>query len=171
MDSQTSQRCRSGEEGSTLIEVVIALGIMLILMVGILQMFMVSFMQNLGSAARTQMTYKAQQVAETIRYINELYALNPGLAKGLNTGVTLPLQATSSAVTIPTGTASTDFWGPFNADVIEGPNPPYSIAYQIETSGSGFIVTVTITPTQKSPGSYIGMAISKKVIQYATYLN
>ncbi len=67
-----------GEKGSSLIEVLVALLIMLFLMIGILQMFALSYMVNLGSAARTELTYKCEQVMESLRYFS--YLSHEGLA-------------------------------------------------------------------------------------------
>src|SRR5664279_1898325 len=54
--------------GSSFIEVLLAMTIMALVLVGILQMFSVSLIVNKGSAARTQMLFKCQQVVENIRW-------------------------------------------------------------------------------------------------------
>src|SRR5450759_3572052 len=54
--------------GSSFVEVLLAMAIMALVLVGILQMFSVSLIISKGSAARTQMLFKCQQVVENIRW-------------------------------------------------------------------------------------------------------
>ncbi len=64
---------RRPARGSSFVEVLLAMTIMALVLVGILQMFSVSLVINKGSAARTQMLFRCQQVVENIRYF---YFLN-----------------------------------------------------------------------------------------------
>src|SRR5512135_62154 len=87
-----------GERGSSLIEVMVALMIMLFLMIGVLQLFSMAYLVNLGAGARTEMTMRAEQVMENIRTIQALTALNGGtvptsISSIGTTGLSFPIQA------------------------------------------------------------------------------
>ena len=71
--------------GSSFVEVLLAMTIMALVLVGILQMFSVSLIVNKGSAARTQMLFKCQQVVENIRWY--YYVTSHGLATPSGTGI------------------------------------------------------------------------------------
>ncbi len=130
-----SKACGTRERGSSLIEVLVALFIMMILMIGILQMFSVACVVNAGSAARTEMTYKCEQVVENLRYIYHVSTTNKDLPNHHN--VTILAQ---SGVNFVDGTynlpytgaeANYAYWGPNGADVIEAPNGPYRLSYTV----------------------------------------
>src|SRR5471030_1999854 len=85
--------------GSSFVEVLLAMTILALVLVGILQMFSVSLIVNKGSAARTQMLFKCQQVVENLRwyyYVSRNSATPPAGTgiPGLGTGITknLPYQ-------------------------------------------------------------------------------
>src|ERR1035437_7006302 len=68
-ERRVSRNRRSGgraRRGSSFVEVLLAMTIMALVLVGILQMFSVSLIINKGAAARTQMLFKCQQVVENI---------------------------------------------------------------------------------------------------------
>src|SRR5471032_2042751 len=102
--------------GSSFVEVLLAMTILALVLVGILQMFSVSLIVNKGSAARTQMLFKCQQVVENIRwyyYVSRNNATPPvgtGIP-GLGTGITknLPYQTGDA------NWADWGFWGPDGA--------------------------------------------------------
>ena len=50
----------------TLLEIVLAMGVLSLVLVGVLQMFSLSLLSNQGSLSRTELTFKAQQVIENI---------------------------------------------------------------------------------------------------------
>lgn len=161
-----------GEKGSSLIEVLVALLIMLFLMIGILQMFALSYMVNLGSAARTQLTYKCEQVMESMRYFS--YLSHEGLALPANTGIsfaegTYDLPYTGSSV-------ASSYWGPTQADVVEGPDMPYRLSVQIEDGdkhgvADQWIVTVSAYPSQaQGARKYLGAGIERKRVDYVAQL-
>jgi prepilin-type N-terminal cleavage/methylation domain-containing protein len=154
--------------GGTLIEVLIAMAILALLMVGILQLFSLSLLTDSGSAARTDMTLKAQQVAENLRYLHFLRkqggampadTLLPGSpSNGLK--VDLPWQATD------TGWA---YWGPAGANVFEQERPPYRISYtySASTTATYWFVTVTVTSENTATGmNYIGSGAKVKRVDY-----
>jgi hypothetical protein len=115
--------------GSSFVEVLLAMTIMALVLVGILQMFSVSLIVNKGSAARTQMLFKCQQVVENLRwyyYVTRNSPVTPGgtgiPGLGAATTVDLPYDGTEPEWT---------FWGPTGANVMEVPNGPYKISYTI----------------------------------------
>ena len=67
--TMNAPRSLRGRRGSSFIEILVSLAILAVVMVGILQMFSLSLLTNLGSAARTDLLYKAQQVVENLRLI------------------------------------------------------------------------------------------------------
>src|ERR1035437_5780445 len=71
--------------GSSFVEVLLAMTIMALVLVGILQMFSVSLIINKGAAARTQMLFKCQQVVENIRWY--YFVTQNKLATPLGTGI------------------------------------------------------------------------------------
>jgi hypothetical protein len=161
-----------GEKGSSLIEVLVALLIMLFLMIGILQMFALSYMVNLGSAARTELTYKCEQVMESLRYFS--YLSHEGLAIPANTGIsfaegTYDLPYTGSAV-------ASSYWGPSQADVVEGEDMPYALSVEIQDGdkhgvADQWIVTVSAYPSQaQGARKYLGAGIERKRVDYVAQL-
>lgn len=160
-------RRRDGEKGSSLIEVVMALGILLILMIGILQMFSMSYLMNLNSAASTEMAYKGQQVAEVLRWA--LYQSAVGQPIGVSP-YELPLTALDPGVSYPLPSTSSDanwnFWGPSGMGVIERANPPYQVTYTVADGGTTWDVTVQVRARQTSASNYVGVAKKGKVVTY-----
>ena len=155
------------EAGTSLLEVMIALLIMFILMIGVLQMFSLAYLQNMGAGARTEMTYKAEQFVETLRYLN---ALNKAGKTVANTGITFPLTVTASPTTINPVTYT--YWGPGKANVATA-SSPYTVSYQIVDGGAIFwIVTVIITPNPKGSSQpvYLGSGISHKSLMYTAQI-
>jgi hypothetical protein len=161
-----------GEKGSSLIEVLVALLIMLFLMIGILQMFALSYLVNLGSAARTELTYKCEQVMENVRYFS--YLSHEGIALPANTGITFAagtydLPYSGSAV-------ASSYWGPTQADVVEGEDMPYRLSVEVQdgdTHGVAgqWIVTVSAVPSEvQGARKYIGVGIEHKRVDYVAQL-
>src|ERR1700690_247199 len=83
--------------GSSFVEVLLAMTIMALVLVGILQMFSVSLIVSKGAAARTQMLFKCEQVVENIRWY--YYVTSHNLAIPLGTGIPTPL--TDTTVNLP----------------------------------------------------------------------
>jgi hypothetical protein len=183
MKEETRNGCPSSQRGSSLVEVLIALLIMLFLMIGILQMFSLAYLQNLGSAARTEMTYRCQQLTENMRFLN--YLAKNSLAVPTGTNMTLPITgATTSPVTLPytsSEISSQPYWGPDQSGVVSAPDMPYRLDYQISDGGDlstgtgpvpGFwIVTVSTTPNQSTASQrYMGLGISRKRVDYVSQI-
>jgi hypothetical protein len=156
--------------GSSFVEVLLAMTIMALVLVGILQMFSVSLIINKGSAARTQMLFKCQQVVENIRWY--YYVTSQGLALPVGTGIPA-LGAVSADPCTPAfclpyvGTdAGYAFWGPTGANVIERDSGPYKISYtivndlnqQLKSGVNVWVITVTAVPTDIAGASrYLGI--------------
>lgn len=182
--SAPSRRSRRAARGSSFIEVLLAMTIMALVLVGILQMFSVSLVINKGSAARTQMLFKCQQVVENIRWY--YYVTSRGLATPLTTGIppyTSVVQGTPVTVNLPYLTTDPEypFWGPTGANVIERDNGPYKISYTIVDDPAQqinppagphvWVVTVSAVPTDVAgaPGDsrYLGIGLkSGKRVDY-----
>ena len=150
--------------GSSFVEVLLAMTIMAIVLVGILQMFSVSLIINKGSAARTQMLFKCQQVVENLRWY---YYVSQRTLATLPTNTGIPaLAATTVDLPYTSADASWGFWGPQGANVMEIENGPYKIRYVIEQDaaqsvapGVTWVITVTAFPTDV-PGAkrYFGVS-------------
>ena len=146
--------------GSSLVEVLVAIAIMALMMVGILQMFSVALVTNYGSAARTEMTYKAQQVVENLRLIY-FFVRGGNNALATAAGVATTLAVTPQPVLLPvsssdSGTSLTwAYWGPSGANCVEGANQPYRLGYSVTDGGAFWIVTATATPVD-NPAAPIG---------------
>src|ERR1039457_5843420 len=149
--------------GSSFVEVLLAMTIMALVLVGILQMFSVSLIINKGAAARTQMLFKCQQVVENIRWY--YYVTSNSLAAPVGTGIPA-LGATT--VNLPYAGTEPEyaFWGPTGANVIERANGPYKISYTIkddplQTLNTGavvWVITVSAVPTNVAGAAhYLGI--------------
>jgi hypothetical protein len=182
---------RKGEAGTSLVEVLVALLIFLLLMMGVLQMFAVAFLVNKGSQARTEMTYKTQQVVENLRYLNAIYkkggaaALTGATGADTQTPLWWPL-GTWTEKELYTGTAfpsqtalDNSFWGPRKANVVEMLNPPYALTLEVtdgNLSGAPgyWILTVTCKPNPNATAGTApqtrGSIQRKKVIEYVANL-
>jgi type II secretory pathway pseudopilin PulG len=175
---------RRTQRGAGLIEALIALAILGILSLGVLPMFSLSLMTDKGSAARTDLIYKCQQVVETIRYVQ--YLRNGGVTGGsaptnADTGIPdSPTIGTKYVLPYKTG-AYWPYWGPAGANIMEDPNGgPYQIFYVFGDPGAGYwTVTVTAQPAQKAtvatgqtPGtaSYLGVQAQSKSVEYVAWI-
>ncbi|MFI5120600.1 MAG: hypothetical protein ACHQM4_09315 [Thermoanaerobaculia bacterium] len=155
--------------GSSFVEVLLAMTIMALVLVGILQMFSVSLIINKGAAARTQMLFKCQQVVENIRWY--YFATSHPIAAPTGTGI--PPYATvavGTPVTVDLPYLSGDpgfpYWGPTGANVIEMENGPYKISYTIVNDNSQvlnnhasvWVITVSAVPTNVAGAArYLGI--------------
>ncbi len=173
--SNRTIRCEDkdgAERGSSLIEVMVALMIMLFLMIGVLQLFSMAYLVNLGSGARTEMTSKAEQVIENMRCLQAL--TKGGATAPSNIGITFPIAAAASGDLDPT---ADPYWGPAGANVFPTSNSndtPFTIHYAIEDANPYWRITVSVLPTDKATNSsarqYQGAAIGKKRVDYVATL-
>jgi hypothetical protein len=179
---------RRATRGSSFIEVLLAMTIMALVLVGILQMFSVSLVINKGSAARTQMLFKCQQVVENVRYFYYLSRSGTGTpalisdsghvtGSAMTTPGTLPvpLDAARGVVAktfLPydSGDSTWPYWGPLGANVMEQENGPYKISYTIDRDAvqNVWVITVSATPTDVATATrYFGIGLnSGKRVDY-----
>jgi len=179
---------RRAARGSSFIEVLLAMTIMALVLVGILQMFSVSLVINKGSAARTQMLFKCQQVVENVRYfyyLSRAGSTPPVIlsdtvhATGAAMAVagTLPLQLDAAHGEVAQtflpyvkSDATWAYWGPAGANVMEQENGPYKISYTIQRDlvQNTWVITVSATPTDvKTATRYFGIDLkSGKRVDY-----
>lgn len=182
------RRSRRVARGSSFIEVLLSMTIMALVLVGILQMFSVSLIINKGSAARTQMLFKCQQVVENVRYFYFLSRSSlatpavltdsahvSGSAMALPGTLPLPLDAAHGDVDktfLPyvRTDATWAYWGPSGANVMEQENGPYKISYTIKQDlvQNVWVITVSATPTDVTTATrYFGIGIqSGKRVDY-----
>lgn len=171
---------RGSSRGSGLVEVLVAMAIVTFMMIAVLEMFSLSLLTNHGSSARTEMTFKAQQVVENLRYAQTAY-------KSLGTvpaGVVGKFPLTAGTYEIPysstdsTGTNGSTwaYWGPSGANVMEKENGPYKISYSVQDAGgTGWSITVTVLPSllkdSKTPkATYLGDPSKSKRIDYVAQI-
>ena len=171
--------------GSSFVEVLLAMSIMALVLVGILQMFSVSLIVNKGAAARTQMLFKCQQVVENIRWY--YFVTQNSVAAPIGTGIPA-LGATTVNLPYTGLEPEWAFWGPAGANVMEAPNGPYKIRYVIQQDPAQssplsvppavvWVITVSAVPTDVAggPGAqrYLGIGTGgggKRVDYVAQYV-
>ena len=176
---------RRRTRGSSFVEVLLAMTIMALVLVGILQMFSVSLVINKGSAARTQMLFKCQQVVENIRYFYFLQRSSiPTPAILTDTGhlasgpmavpgtLPVPLKWGVDQTFLPyvATDATWAYWGPTGANVVEQENAPYKLSYTMQQDlvQNVWVVTVSAIPTDVATATrYFGIGLqSGKRVDY-----
>jgi prepilin-type N-terminal cleavage/methylation domain-containing protein len=159
--------------GFTLLEALVASALAAVLLVGVLQMFSHALQTDRGAAARTELTYRAQQVIENLRML-QLFAKAghraPAAAAGVATvpsGGAFSLGATAGPVAVPNDPAAANhaFWRA--AGVVAGAGDPFRISYTVEElplaapaapwAGELLLVTVTALPAG-APAAWGGAA-------------
>jgi hypothetical protein len=164
------------------------MAIMALVLVGILQMFSVSLVINKGSAARTQMLFKCQQVVENIRlfyYLTKQGSTTPAVITETGHADGSPMAAPGllpdALNNVPQTFlpyVSTDatwaYWGPAGANVMEQDNGPFKISYTIARDNvqNLWVVTVSATPTDVAGATRylgIGPAAGKRVDYVAQF--
>jgi hypothetical protein len=151
---------RKGERGLTLVEVVIAFFILVVITLAVLQLITIAYWVNLGAIIRTDLTYRAQQVVETIRLQRFL------LATGAAPDPCCPLNP-GTITNIPPGGCSSDYWGPTGANIVQ-PNARYLLSYEVVSNpGTGATVTVLAQPLLSGGRQYLGPTANKSVIYVA----
>jgi Tfp pilus assembly protein PilV len=153
--------------GMTLIEVLIGFLILAFVTVSVLQMFSMALAVNMGSAARTDLTYRAERVAETIRTMYGIERTNTTLFNTMktNSGVDLSTQVGQTVSVPPTGKEA--FWDSWAK--VAATNVPYAISYTVATgtNNARWVVTVTARPTTSGVARYPGMIGAGKAVNYA----
>lgn len=150
----------SSERGSSLVEVLASLVILLFVMLGTLQLFTMALAVDRVTDAQTEMTTKAHTVVEIIRLVNSTQQAGTSGILPLGEGVRV----------LPTASYETgfDFWGPSGFGVIDT-DSRYSLSYQVADGGTEWIVTVMARPNEGSGAVYLGPKAHKGV-QYAAHV-
>lgn len=143
---------RRRRAGGSLLEVLVGMAILGLVMLGILQVFSISLLQSQGSATRTQLTYKCQQVVEVMRVAQFIARQDPAAyatSSWAASGLTFPLAASADTPLPYTGSETGyAFWGPSGANIIERPNDSFMLFYTVENAGTaGMRVRVTAYPS------------------------
>lgn len=166
--STRPSRFRS-RRGGSLIEVLVAMAILALLMVGVLQLFSLALVTDSGSAARSDLTLKAQQIAENLRY---LHFLRSEATFTVPDGRMLVAPADGATANLPYDSSGTGwaYWGPAGANVIEEEDPPYRASYSYSTSTTPGFLFLTVSVTSAVPGgtsmSYVGDSAKSKRVDY-----
>ncbi len=188
MQAPRSLRSR---RGSSFIEILIALAIIAVLMVGILQMFALALITNQGSAARTDLLYKAQQVVENLRLVYYLDVRLGNDTARVASGVPDTISATTAPIYLPyydgdgTTTLTWAHWGPAGFNIVDDERLPYRMSYTVEARDARFwLVTVTATPVDNpnlvgtypavtdtdNPRRFRGLGSKLKIVTYAAQI-
>jgi Tfp pilus assembly protein PilV len=155
-----SRNERAAERGLTLVEVLIAFFILVVITLAVLQLITLAYWVNLGAMIRTDLTYRAEQVVETIRLQRFL------IAQGAAPNPCCPLNP-GTTTDIPPGGCATDFWGPTGANIVQA-NSRYLLSYTVvANAGTGTAVTVLAQPRLAGANQYLGPTANKSVIYVA----
>ncbi|KDA55044.1 hypothetical protein EG19_00025 [Thermoanaerobaculum aquaticum] len=160
---------RKAQKGMTLVEVLVALAILLFVALAILEMFTMSYLANMGSLARTDLQYRAQRVAESIRYMYAIY-------RQRNVAVPIPAcgidfsNITPGEVSIPNDPTDACWGEPlFRVVDADSASARYDLRYEITDEGQFWLVTVRAYPRETGL-RYLGMAIAAKGVRYVAQL-
>ena len=172
------------ERGASLVEVLVALLILMVIMVGVLALFSSALVSDRAAEARTELSFKAEQVVETLRMANAIAKRSPSsVPSSLSSSVTgqvFPIAAQTSFLDLPEGPSDSHwgFWGPPtsnapNAMGIMSKDGRYSLGYQItdgDTSGNPGMWVVAVTARSRGVKGYVG-AGSFKVVRYVSCIS
>jgi Tfp pilus assembly protein PilV len=153
MARQTTDR--KGQRGLTLIEVLVAFFILFVVTLAVLQLLSMAYLVNLGSMVRTDLTYRAERVVETIRL--QRYFISVGGTED----PCCPLSGATKTISWSDSSCRT-FWGPDGASVVDD-NARYALSYVI----AGNTVTVQAIPQTSGSNVYLGPAATKAVVYVA----
>jgi Tfp pilus assembly protein PilV len=150
------------EHGSSLVEVLASMVILLFVMLGTLQLFTMALAVDRVTDAQSEMTTKAHTVVEIIRLVNS--------TKQDGTGTSGILPLSEGTRVLPRGLSDDgyDFWGPNGFGVIEH-NARYEVAYEVTDAGPDWIITVMARPNEGSGAVYLGNKVYKGV-RYAAHV-
>jgi len=145
------------ERGSSLIEVLASMVIFLMIMVGVLQLFTLSLVNDRAAEAKTEMMRKAQMVVEIIRTVR---ATGQSGTSGI-----LPLAAGTRDLPVRTGDTGFAFWGPQAYAIIEN-EARYRLSYTIADGGAFWQVTVFAEPNRGAGNQYLDY-VNRAGVRYA----
>lgn len=137
---------KANERGTSLVEVLVSLLIFMFIMLGVLQLFSLSLLNDRASEARTDMTHRAQSVMEVIRTVN---------ATGMS-GTSGILPMTVGTRNLPESFADPgyDFWGPEGQGIVES-GPRCRMSYVLTDAGTMWVVTVIAVPNTGTGRRYL----------------
>ena len=98
------------------------MALLAMLMVGVLQLFSLSLLTDSGSAARTDMTLKAQQVAENLRYLHFIRQSTPPTVPAGGLLVT-PANGATASLPYASGQTGWAYWGPVGRERLRAGEP------------------------------------------------
>ncbi len=141
----------AGEKGSSLIEVLIALFVLMVLLIGILQMFSAAFVINQKSSLRTLQAYKCQQIAENVRMARIITVANG--VPPLNSGIQFT-DGFTYAMPYMAGDDGWTYWGPAGANIVEEEEAKYRLYYrmgqEVDPAGGAPVWNLTVTAVEAS---------------------
>jgi hypothetical protein len=132
----------------------VAFFLLFVVTLAVLQLLTMAYVVNLGSLIRTDLSYRAERVVETIRL--QKFRVNNGASDDACCPV-----APDAGLTITPASCQT-FWGPTGANVIE-PDARYQLSYNIHDN----TVTVKAEPLKTGGSQYLGPATFKVVVYVA----
>jgi len=148
----------SNQKGESLVEVLVALGILLIILVGVLQLFTMALLSFHGTSAQSEMVRRAEAVVEIVRLVR-----SSGISGA--SGI-LPLAAGTRQLPVASTDSGYSFWGPTGFGVIEH-EARYRVSYSIADGGADWVVSVFVEPNSTSTGAkYLG-SVGGKAVRYA----
>lgn len=158
-------RNRRAERGVTLIETLGAFLILFVVTLAVLQLFSMATAVNMGSLARTDLSYRAERVLEQVRMQDALSRMT----SPATTNACCPL--TTGTYTLPVDAASCkDYWGAKGANAWED-NAPYTISYSVNTAVTGEReIVVVARPRSGGSSGYIGAVNLTKAVRYVAFL-
>lgn len=165
MQGRRGVTCPNGR-GFTLVEVLVAMAILFFISVAVLQLFSLSYLVNMGSLARTDLQYRAERVAEGLRYLRVLGNAAP---VPWNCGIDMSALSATGPVDIPND-PNDPCWGIAGFRVVESSQNPFILSYRVQDgqslgAGPVWIITVSARPAAVGP-RYLGMAIAAKGVRY-----
>lgn len=150
--------CRSNQKGESLVEVLVALAILLVILVGVLQLFTLALLSFHGTSAHAEMTRRAEAVVEVIRLVR-----SSGVS---GTSGILPLSTSTRQLPVASGDTGFDFWGPTGYGVVED-EARYRVTYAVTDGGREWVVSVFVEPNSGTTGNkYLG-SVGGKAVRYA----
>lgn len=144
------KKVQASERGSSLVEVLIALFVLMVLLIGILQMFSAAFVINQKSSLKTLQAYKCQQIAENIRMARIIFGTAGAVP--INSGIEFNDGFTYS-IPYMAGDDGWAYWGPAGANIVEEQGAKYRLYYRMNQEippGGTPVWNLTVTAVEAS---------------------
>jgi len=153
------ERSPQSQRGLSLVEVLVAFFLLFVITLAVLELLSMGFMVNQGALVRTDLSYRAQRVVETLRMQRALADLGTSADQTcwpLSGSYTLPFDSNNKCYTA--------LWGPSRANIAQQ-DSRFVIQYQVV----GGTITVEARPRTTGAGAYSPL-LATKVVRYATQL-